>query len=55
MGLKECLITFDNSYNTYYEGQTVNGQVTIILDSPKKIRGFFEILDNLINKVSEIL
>lgn len=39
MGLKECEIIFDNPYNTYYVGQTVNGRVEITLDSPKKIRG----------------
>ncbi|KRT81933.1 hypothetical protein AMK59_5013 [Oryctes borbonicus] len=39
MGLKECEIIFDNPYNTYYVGQTVNGKVEITLDSPKKIRG----------------
>ncbi|GJQ68172.1 hypothetical protein Trydic_g10736 [Trypoxylus dichotomus] len=39
MGLKECEILFDNPYNTYYVGQTVNGEVKITLDSPKKLRG----------------
>lgn len=42
MGLKECEIIFDNPYNTYYVGQTVNGRVEITLDSPKKIRGTYE-------------
>jgi hypothetical protein len=39
MGLKDVLIKLDNSNNTYYAGQTVNGQVVFEFDSPKKIRG----------------
>lgn len=39
MGLKDCQIILDNPYNTYYAGQTVNGRVEYIFDSPKKIRG----------------
>lgn len=39
MGLKGCEITLDNPWNTYYAGQTVNGQVRLTVDSPKKIRG----------------
>lgn len=39
MGLQDCQILLDNPWNTYYAGQTVNGQVKLHLDSPKKIRG----------------
>ena len=39
MGLKMCEITLDNPWNTYYAGQTVNGQVNFTFDSPKKVRG----------------
>jgi hypothetical protein len=41
MGLKECQITLDNPWNTYYAGQTVQGKVDLTFDSPKKIRGKF--------------
>ncbi|CAD7093273.1 unnamed protein product [Hermetia illucens] len=39
MGLKSCQIQLDNPWNTYYAGQTINGQVTYTFDSPKKVRG----------------
>ncbi|XP_016939599.4 arrestin domain-containing protein 17 [Drosophila suzukii] len=39
MGLKGCEIQLDNPWNTYYAGQTVNGQVIFTFDSPKKVRG----------------
>lgn len=39
MGLKGCQIQLDNPWNTYYAGQTVNGQVLLTLDAPKKVRG----------------
>ncbi|KAM8705839.1 hypothetical protein ACLKA7_010177 [Drosophila subpalustris] len=39
MGLKGCEVVLDNPWNTYYAGQTVNGQVKITFDSPKKVRG----------------
>lgn len=39
MGLKGCEVQLDNPWNTYYAGQTVNGQVKITFDSPKKVRG----------------
>lgn len=39
MGLKGCEIQLDNPWNTYYAGQTINGQVTFTFDSPKKVRG----------------
>lgn len=39
MGLKDCQIIFDNPYNTYYAGQTVNGRIELNFDSPKKVRG----------------
>lgn len=42
MGLKSCEVFFDNPWNTYYAGQTVNGRVDFEFDSPKKIRGKFE-------------
>lgn len=41
MGLKGCEIVLDNPWNTYYAGQTVNGQVNFTFDSPKKIRGAY--------------
>jgi hypothetical protein len=46
MGLKEVQIKLDNSNNTYYAGQTVNGNVVFEFDSPKKVRGeyFMQIL-----------
>lgn len=43
MGLKEALIKLDNSNATYYAGQTVNGQLVLEFDSPKKVRGKFEL------------
>lgn len=39
MGLKGCEIQLDNPWNTYYAGQTINGQVNLTFDSPKKVRG----------------
>ncbi|XP_031621450.1 arrestin domain-containing protein 17 [Contarinia nasturtii] len=39
MGLQNCEITLDNPWNTYYAGQTLNGQVKLQLNSPKNIRG----------------
>ncbi|XP_023159769.2 arrestin domain-containing protein 17 isoform X2 [Drosophila hydei] len=39
MGIKGCEVQLDNPWNTYYAGQTVNGQVKITFDSPKKVRG----------------
>jgi len=39
MGLKGCEVQLDNPWNTYYAGQTVNGQVKFTFDSPKKVRG----------------
>ncbi|XP_077296197.1 arrestin domain-containing protein 3 [Arctopsyche grandis] len=39
MGLKECVITLDNNWNTYYPGQTVNGKADFTFDKPKKVRG----------------
>lgn len=39
MGIQDCQIILDNPWNTYYAGQTVNGQVKLQLNSPKKIRG----------------
>ncbi|XP_037948386.1 arrestin domain-containing protein 17 [Teleopsis dalmanni] len=39
MGIKGCEIQLDNPWNTYYAGQTVNGQVKITFDAPKKVRG----------------
>ncbi|XP_030376124.1 arrestin domain-containing protein 17 [Scaptodrosophila lebanonensis] len=39
MGLKGCEVELDNPWNTYYAGQTLNGQVKLTFDSPKKVRG----------------
>lgn len=39
MGLKNCEIKLDNPWNTYYAGQTINGQVVFTFDAPKKVRG----------------
>lgn len=39
MGLQNCEITLDNPWNTYYAGQTLNGQVKLSLDKDKTIRG----------------
>lgn len=39
MGLKDCEILLDNQWNTYFAGQTINGQVRLTLDSPKTVRG----------------
>lgn len=38
-----CVIKLDNSTNTYYAGQTINGQVKIHLDSAKTFRGIIAI------------
>jgi len=58
MGLKECQITLDNPWNTYYAGQTINGKIDITFDAPKKVRGtcrktiekVISIEKNLLNK-----
>ncbi|XP_072938001.1 arrestin domain-containing protein 17 [Epargyreus clarus] len=39
MGIKEATIYLDNQLNTYYAGQTVNGRIEYVFDSPKKVRG----------------
>ncbi|CAK1542140.1 unnamed protein product [Leptosia nina] len=39
MGIKEAAIFLDNQWNTYYAGQTVNGRIEYVFDSPKKVRG----------------
>ncbi|KYN02385.1 PREDICTED: arrestin domain-containing protein 17 [Cyphomyrmex costatus] len=39
MGLKDFRIAVDNQWNTYYPGQAVTGNVIVVLDSTKKIRG----------------
>lgn len=39
MGLKDFRIVFDNQWSTYYPGQTVTGNIIIVLDKTKKIRG----------------
>ncbi|XP_014476867.1 PREDICTED: arrestin domain-containing protein 3 [Dinoponera quadriceps] len=39
MGLKDFRIAFDNQWSTYYPGQTVTGNIFVVLDSTKKIRG----------------
>ncbi|XP_076653337.1 arrestin domain-containing protein 17 isoform X1 [Halictus rubicundus] len=39
MGLKDFRIIFDNPWNTYYPGQTVSGNIVVVLDSTKKVRG----------------
>ncbi|KAL0821078.1 hypothetical protein ABMA28_005709 [Loxostege sticticalis] len=39
MGIKEANIYLDNQYGTYYAGQTVNGRIEYVFDSPKKVRG----------------
>ncbi|VVC95248.1 unnamed protein product [Leptidea sinapis] len=39
MGIKEANIYLDNQWNTYYAGQTVNGRIEYVFDSPKKVRG----------------
>lgn len=39
MGLKGCEIQLDNPWNTYYAGQTINGQIKLTFDSAKKVRG----------------
>lgn len=47
MGLQDCQIILDNSWNTYYAGQTVNGQVKLQLNSTKSIRGKFYLSMNV--------
>ncbi|XP_033226512.1 arrestin domain-containing protein 17-like [Belonocnema kinseyi] len=39
MGLEEFRIIFGNPHKTYYSGETVTGNVFLVLNSPKKIRG----------------
>lgn len=39
MGIKEAAIYLDNQFNTYYAGQTINGRIEYVFDSPKKVRG----------------
>lgn len=34
-------MAFDNPWNSYYPGQTVTGQIIVLLDGPKKIRGIY--------------
>lgn len=47
MGLQDCQILLDNPWNTYYSGQTINGQVKLHLNSPKKIRGKMDLFLNI--------
>jgi len=42
MGLKDFRIAFDNQWSTYYPGQTVTGNIIVVLDSTKKIRGEYQ-------------
>ncbi|CAK9825486.1 Arrestin domain-containing protein 17 [Anthophora retusa] len=39
MGLKDFRIVYDNPWSTYYPGQAVTGNIIVVLDSTKKIRG----------------
>ncbi|KAL4704454.1 hypothetical protein ACJJTC_019553 [Scirpophaga incertulas] len=39
MGIKEANIYFDNQCSIYYAGQTINGRIEYVFDSPKKVRG----------------
>ncbi|XP_012225775.1 arrestin domain-containing protein 17 isoform X2 [Linepithema humile] len=39
MGLKDFRVVFDNPVNTYYSGQTVTGNIIVVVDSTKKVRG----------------
>lgn len=41
MGLKDFRIALDNQWSTYYPGQAVTGNIIVVLDSTKKIRGEF--------------
>lgn len=47
MGIKEANIFLDNQWNTYYAGQTVNGRIEYIFDSPKKVRGMYSLSSGL--------
>jgi len=49
MGLKDFRIVFDNQWSTYYSGQTVTGNIIVVLDSTKKIRGkdLLRIIDHI--------
>lgn len=49
MGLQDCQIILDNTWNTYYAAQTVNGQVKLQLNSIKNIRGKFYLSTNWIH------
>lgn len=51
MGLKGCEVRLDNPWNTYYAGQTVNGEVALTFDKPKKVRGKFFGLFFTINRL----
>lgn len=37
--MKDPRIIFDNEYNTYYAGQTLNGRIEYEFDSLTKVRG----------------
>lgn len=39
MGLKDFRIVYNDPWSTYYPGQTVSGNIVVVLDSTKKIRG----------------
>ncbi|XP_033226359.1 arrestin domain-containing protein 17-like [Belonocnema kinseyi] len=39
MGLKEFKISFNNPWKTFKPGDTVKGQLSLVLDTPKKCRG----------------
>lgn len=39
MGLQNCQILLDNSWNTYYAGQTITGRFVLNVDKEKKVRG----------------
>lgn len=46
MGLKDFRIVYDNEWSTYYPGQTVTGNIIVVLNSTKKIRGEFDLIDH---------
>lgn len=51
MGLTNFQIVLDSPTGAYYAGTNVIGRLQFTLDKPKKIRGDYELIDNIyINK-----
>ena len=51
MGLNEFQIQFDNPLKIYHAGQTVSGQIILVLDTPEQIRGAYNLFIKYITRI----